>query len=378
VAFLTTDARGALVGSDPPEPVFGTAPAALLDGFSRLPEVEIHVLSCVQTAVRSPPTLFGQIHFHSLLVPKMGWLRTGFLGCIRAVRRQIRTLQPHLVHGQGTERDCAISAVFSGRPNLLTIHGNMRRIARLSGARPFSYPWIMARLERLVLPRTDGVICITRHTVGEVSALARRTWVVPNPVDGSFFSVRRRPLSPPTAVCIGTVSVIKNQNNLIRALDPVARYHRFGLEFYGAVQAGEAWGEEFRRLIRERPWCQHRGFASREALKEILAQATLLILPSIEENCPMVILEAMAAGVPVVAARVGGVPELVEDGVTGRLFDPRDPASMATAVGQALADPTRTEAMAVAAQRQARQRFEPEVVARRHVEIYRQLLESRR
>jgi len=62
------------------------------------------------------------------------------------------------------------------------------------------------------------------------------------------------------------------------------------------------------------------GFASRTDLKAHLRQATLLALPSLEENCPMVVLEAMAAGVPVVAARVGGVPDLIEEGKTGILL----------------------------------------------------------
>src|SRR6185369_17154828 len=128
VAMVTTDARCALVSAEELEPVFGTAPAALLEGFSRVPEIEVHVLSCVQQPVRSPELLFGRIHYHSLVVPKLGWLRTGFQGCIRAVRRKVQSLQPDLVHGQGTERDCALAAVFSGKPNLLTIHGNMRRI----------------------------------------------------------------------------------------------------------------------------------------------------------------------------------------------------------------------------------------------------------
>jgi hypothetical protein len=51
-------------------------------------------------------------------------------GCIRATRRRLRTLQPDLVHGQGTERDCALSAIFSGFPNVVTIHGNMAELAR--------------------------------------------------------------------------------------------------------------------------------------------------------------------------------------------------------------------------------------------------------
>ena len=90
----------------------------------------------------SPEKLAPNIFFHSLYVPKLGWLRTAYQGCIRAVRKKLRELRPNIVHGQGTERDCAISAVFSGFPNVLTIHGNLRLIAKVTQARRFSFPWL--------------------------------------------------------------------------------------------------------------------------------------------------------------------------------------------------------------------------------------------
>src|ERR1041384_6375945 len=93
-AIVTTDARGSLVPADSPGPVFGTAPEALLQGFASVPAAEVHVLSCVQQRVEAPAMLGPNIFFHSLVVPKIGWLRTGYQGCIRAVRKKVRELQP--------------------------------------------------------------------------------------------------------------------------------------------------------------------------------------------------------------------------------------------------------------------------------------------
>ena len=67
--------------------------------------------------------------------------------------------------------------------------------------------------------------------------------------------------------------------------------------------------------------------------------ASLLALPSHSEGSPYVLLEAMAAGLPIVATRVGGVPEHIEDGVTGLLVPERDPGAMAGAIGKLLAGP---------------------------------------
>ena len=193
IALLTTDNRHPFRQYDRREPFFGTAPEALLQGFARLPEVEIHVISCIRQPVCSPEKLAPNIFFHSLTVPKIGWLRTGYQGCIRAVRKKLKEIQPDIVHGQGTELDCGISAVFSGFPNVLTLHGNMRLVAEVNQARPFSFLWLAARLENFTLPRTNGVVCITRYTQAAVAQLAPRTWVVPNAVDESFFAITAAP-----------------------------------------------------------------------------------------------------------------------------------------------------------------------------------------
>src|SRR6266436_6601494 len=341
IAILTTDNREHYKDYTNPVPHFGTAPEALLQGFALLPELEVHVVSCARARMKSPEKLAPNIIFHSLYVPKLGWMRTLFWGCIQAVRRKLKEIRPDLVHGQGTEGDCSISAVFSGYPNVLTIHGNMRLIAQVTRAKPFSFPWLAARLEALTIPRSLGVVCITNYTRQAVINLARRAWVVPNAVDPSFFSVStaRQTDGVPSILCVGLVCPLKNQNALIQALDPLAKRHKFELVFLGNTLPGRAYDESFLSLVRERSWCRYDGFANRDKLKEYLRRATLLALPSLEDNCPMVVLEAMAAGVPVVAAKVGGVPDLIEEGQTGMFFDPLDAESMRSAVDRALTHP---------------------------------------
>jgi glycosyltransferase involved in cell wall biosynthesis len=355
-------------------PWFGTAPEALLQGFSKLPDVEVHVVSCTQRPMKSPEKLAPNIFFHSLVVPKIGWLRTGYQGCIRAVRGKLRQIQPDIVHGQGSERDQNISAVFSGFPNVITIHGNMRLVARLNRARPFTFQWLAARIEGMVVPRAGGVVCITNNTREAVAALARKTWVVPNAVDSSFFEVKHVPSPLVQLLCVATVEARKNQNALIRAMDTLRPKSNFELIFFGGARPDNPYVRDFFELIEKRPWCRYEGFANREVLKRQMASAAGLVLPSLEDNCPMVVLESMAAGVPVAAARVGGVPDLVRSGETGLLFDPSSEEAMAAALQQLLDD--RERAMAARAREEARQRFHPEIIALRHLEIYREVLSA--
>jgi glycosyltransferase involved in cell wall biosynthesis len=347
----------------------------LLEGFAMLPDTQVHVVACWQRPMPAPEKLASNIWFHGLHVPKIGWLRTGYQGCIRAVRQKLRELQPDIVHGQGTERDCSISAIYSGFRNVLTIHGNMRLIARLNRVRPFSYHWLQARLESFTIPRSGGVICITRYTQEAVRNLAQRTWILPNAVEGSFFDVKPDRAPIPTILCVGVVSPRKNQNEFIKALDALAEHRSFRLRFLGDAP-NDAYTTEFLELVSRRSWCEHQGFTGREALKREMAAASMVALPSLEDNCPMVVLEAAAAGVPIMAAEVGGVPELIEDGVTGLFCDPMSPDSMRTQVQRLLDHAGFGKQMALRARSEAERRFHPRVIATRHREIYQEVLKA--
>jgi glycosyltransferase involved in cell wall biosynthesis len=349
-----------------------------LQGFAQRSDIEVHVVSCLRQPVPSPAKLADNIWYHSLVVPKRGWMTTGFQGCVRAVRRKLQEIRPHIVHGQGTEREAALCAVFSGFPNVLTIHGNMRSVARALRSRPFSYNWLAARFETVALARTRGVVCISRYTERAVAGLAKRTWLLPNAVDSAFYECVPQPESPPQILCVATVCSYKNQNRLILALDRLAREMPFKLNFLGSASKGNAYGDEFFRLLESRPWCQWDGLVGRDELRSRMQKAAGLVLPSLEDNCPMVVLEAMAAGIPVAAARIGGIPDLVTEGNTGWLFDPLDPESIAAGVGRMLSDRATSIRLADAAKEAARERFHPRVVATNHLDIYRQVLQNLR
>jgi colanic acid/amylovoran biosynthesis glycosyltransferase len=80
------------------------------------------------------------------------------------------------------------------------------------------------------------------------------------------------------------------------------------------------------------------GYQSQTQVRDLLREAAAFVLPSFAEGVPVVLMEAMAAGVPVVATRIAGIPELVEDGVTGLLVPPGDAASLVDAMVRLLGD----------------------------------------
>lgn len=374
IAFLTTDNREQQADYDNPHPHFGTAPAALLDGFALFPdELEVHVISCTRREMETPEKLAPNIFFHQPLVPHLGWGRTAFAGCGLAVRKVIKQIQPDLVHAQGTERDCAVSMMMAPRmPKLLTIHGHMARIAEILDAKPFSYYWLVKQLESLAVRQAAGVVAITNYTKQRIRDKAHKTWVVPNAVNATFFDVNA-PGTGCIALCVASLSPWKRQLQLIQAMDSLPSSSRPNLVLLG-IGGETGYGAEVTAAVAERSWCSHPGSVDRAGLQASLKKAGLLILPSTEDNCPMVILEAMAAGVPVAASRIGGIPDLIDDGRTGYLFDPLDGESVRQAVSRWAESPETTAALAETAKREALARFHPRVVAARHLEIYREVV----
>lgn len=372
IAMVLADLREEHRRFELPSPCFASAPTALLEGMSEIPNLELHVISCIRKPLPVPERLAPNIIFHSCVIPAWGWLKTLYLPCIMSVRKIVRRIAPALVHGQGTERYCALTAIFSRVPSVLTVHGNMRAVAHALQAGPLSFHGITAFLEAKTLPRASGVICLNEYTRGQVENLAALTWKVPNAVGTEFFDTARHPDKVTRLFCPALICNYKNQNALIRALDPIAAELPFVLSFAGAAPE-TPYAEEFHELISSRPWCEYQGTLSGSALKEAYARAAMVVLPSLEDNCPMAILEAMAMGVPIAGARIGGIPDLVEHGVNGVLFDPTCPSEIASAIGSCLRSGEMLDKMGMAARERAERDHRPRVVAEQHMSIYRAL-----
>jgi glycosyltransferase involved in cell wall biosynthesis len=107
-----------------------------------------------------------------------------------------------------------------------------------------------------------------------------------------------------------------------------------------------------------------------------LAGIDVLVQPSRADNLPLAVLEAMAAGLPVVGARVGGIPELVVDGETGIVVPPEEPRALADALDSLARDRSRLVELGRRGRERTAAHFSPEQVGRRTVKLYRELCGS--
>jgi len=115
----------------------------------------------------------------------------------------------------------------------------------------------------------------------------------------------------------------------------------------------------------------------RTDIAQILPQLTLSVLASLTEGFSNTLLESMAAGVPVVATRVGGNPEIVADGTTGILVPPRNPEALKEAICRLLSNPQLAQSMGSSGKERIRQNFSVESAVRRTEQLYTDLMASR-
>ena len=379
LAILMSDNREPYRQYANPQPWFGTAPEALLQGFAQLPEVEVHVVTCTQQPmISSPEKLADNLWFHSLHVPKVGWMRTLYQGCVRATRKKLRELQPDFVHGQGTERECALGAVYSGFPNVVTIHGNMAELARLFRSRLGSFHWLAARLENFALPRTDGVFCNSAYTASLVRPRAKKNWPVPNALRREFFAAPAADASSPRPGILLNVGAITERKRQVELLAVAQKLHRQGLQFelhfIGRLDPADVYGAEFLRRLQapeSQGWAQHLGeMSTGELIRHFDAAAGLVHFPS-EEAFGLVVAEALARNLKFFGAATGGVVDIAQ-GVDGaELFGPGDWVALEAGLTRWLAVGAPRPANAAAVMRA---RYHPLVIARRHLEIYREVL----
>jgi glycosyltransferase involved in cell wall biosynthesis len=381
IAFLAHDLREPFKEYGKPAPFFNPGVEALLAGFAAFPEVEVHMVSCTQRPVSAPEKLADKVWYHSLHVPKIGWLRTGYQGCIRAVRRKLKELGPDITHAYGTERDCALSAIFSGVPNVVTIQGNMVEIARLFGAHFGSYHWLAARLENFTLRRTAGVICNSLYTQNLVRPRAPKTWVVYPALRLEFLKPAPEDSDGNRGCILLNVGVISPRKRQLELLDVAEKLHQRGYKFEFRF-VGRATDEPYTRAFWERikpmetaGFARYLGRVPSEDLIGIYDSAAGMVHFSSEEAFGLNVAEALARNLKFFGSRLGGIAEIA-NGVPGaELFERDDWEGLTEAIARWMAGGhPRPDGAGLL----MRERYHPHTVARRHLEIYREVLAFRK
>ena len=201
----------------------------------------------------------------------------------------------------------------------------------------------------------------------EIGIDPRKIQIILNGIDTALFSfVGPRPRG--SAVTIARLSPEKDIDSLLRAVAIIREtFPSFRLEIAG----DGACMADLQATARELGVEDHALFLGQvRDVRALLEGASLFVLPSLTEGVSLTLLEAMACGLPVVATRVGGTPEVVVDGETGLLVSPTSPAELAQAILNLLQDPERSRQMGVKARQRIEQYFDIRHMVSKYEAIY--------
>ena len=296
------------------------------------------------------------VHLAPLFNPIALWRLTRLL-----VREHVTILQTHGARANFYGR---IAGRLAGVPVIIsTIHNSLKDYEVSPLTR-----WLYTVLLRLTLPLVHRILCVSEANRGdlieECPAAAAKAQTVHNGVDLSAFSSQpnhqkvRQELGVtegPVLVTIGRLTEQKGHRYLLQALSCLLEtWPQLCCLFVGEGELQDA----LRRMAIDLGVEQACRFVGvREDIPGILTAADVFVLPSLSEGFPFVLLEALAMGCPVVASRVNGVPELIEDHKTGLLVPPRDPQALARAIRDMLDDRRAALRMGAAGRALVRERF---------------------
>lgn len=306
-----------------------------------------------------------------------------------ALWRLLRRERPAIVHTHTSKAGALgrLAAWLAGVPVVIhTPHGHL-----FYGYYGPVMSALLRAAERLLAQLTDRIVTLTdrgaREHVRYGIAGPEKFATIPSGIDLAPFravrvdiAVKRKDLRlPPEGPIVGTVGrlvAVKGHAWLLRAAPRVLA--EFPKTCFVLIGDGPLL-DELRRLAAALGVGPHVVFlGARQDVPECLAALDLFVFPSLNEGMGRALIEAMAVGCPVVATRVGGVPDIVVDGTTGVLVPPCDERALAEAVLAMLRDSRRRAAYGEAAKRYADERFDANTMVKTIERLYDAVLRERR
>jgi glycosyltransferase involved in cell wall biosynthesis len=286
------------------------------------------------------------------------------LGLVELVRL-CRRLRPDIVHANSSKAGILgrLAAAIARVPSrIFTAHG--WAFAAYSGATSKAYLWA----DRALRPLTTATICVAENErrigIAARTCTPARTFVIHNAVDVQGARRATPGEGAPVVISVGRLKYPKDTRTLLAAAARVPGDWRLQVVGDGPERL------DLQPLVTGPVSL----LGERDDVGGLLAAASVFVLSSRSEGLPISVLEAMAAGLPVIASDVGGLREQVEDGVTGLLVPAGDVAALASALERLVEDAELRTSMGDAGRARAEALFDLPAFRRAHLDLYRREL----
>jgi len=284
----------------------------------------------------------------------------------------LRRFRPDVVHWHELSNAwLLLRALIRAPVKVVTIHSSsfVRHSERVLGQLS----------NRLQLLFADGVLTVTRERFEAVrSVYSGPLFLIPNGVDSRLF--RASPGRPKafSILCPGRLVKEKGAEFLIRAMPRILkRFPRAETLLAGSGRLEKSL-KKLVQAVGVSSSIRFLGYVPYKRMPSLYNQSAVVAMPSVAEGSPLACLEAMASGCAVVASRVGGLAELIEDGVDGLLVEPGNPAQIADAVCKLLGDPDLRRRLGERARQKVLKDFSWRAQARKIINVYYRLLAEKR
>jgi glycosyltransferase involved in cell wall biosynthesis len=354
---------------------------ALANHLAKLEDTEVHVITEVDDISCSKTIFCDGVNLHFISAPSKYKTLTLWWFDRSRLLRVLATIRPDIVHGQGMENQYGLVAVRSKWPHLLTIHGIPRLSNDSRNRGLFERERIVEALAAFCLKSARQIVVINPF-VAECLGLSEeryRLFPIANALSRQFFEAEPRTREPDLILAIGSVDRLKAHDVLLRAM-ALLRQRRVPARIVIAGPIIEsAYLNALRLFIHEEKLeVQFTDFLPPEEIRSLLQRCTVLVHPSRHESSPMSVCEAMALGTPVVGARVGGIPYIIRDQVTGLLFQSGNASELADKIQYLLENESARCQLGEAGRKYALETHHPDRVAQLTRAAYEQILKGKR
>jgi glycosyltransferase involved in cell wall biosynthesis len=354
----------------------------LVDVLKRQPDVEIHLITNGRPVLSAKKTIYrDNLTITFLAYPRIVNGGTLFHSYRITARRMLKNIQPDIVHGIGTEHIWPYAAVTSSYPAVITVHGIMIEVVKKLSPPLVSLPRYFAFLERLTLRKAKHIIStISPYTENMLYPHTKATFYpVENAIPERFWRASVDVYSGRNILFVGDLEERKSVLDLIQAFQRLRSNDK--LQGVKLIIVGPITDSEYCKRVLNYIAANQlqkcvilRGFMLPDELVEEYITAAMLVLPSRQETAPLSISEAMAAGLPVIASRISGIPEMIEDGNSGYLFEVGDIDDLAQKIEKLMYNTKLRVRMGRRGKVIAESRWRAEMVAQKTLEVYRQVI----